>query len=366
MKNEKVKILVVGQTPPPFGGQIIHIGKIVNILTTYNYNFKLVRMDFSGDMDEMGKLTIFKILKLFQIQFKILWYLCMYRPDYVYYPPSGCEKKPVYRDIMILSLIKILKFKTIFHFHAGGISDLYNDLNPFIKKIFRFVFFNSEYSICMSNSGLRDPQFLKSKNISIIPYGVEDFKLKKKADKNTDSFQVLFVGVCRESKGILDYLKIVESAHKTDSRIVGKVVGKIFSNKEQVAIDNGVREGFITFEGIKIGAEKKAIYNESDVFLFPTFFEHENFPTVILEAFSASLPVISTNWRGVVDMIYNDKNGFRTDVHDLTKMADYILSINRDKELHRKLSTNARKSYEDYYSDHIFVENIVNFFNSLK
>ena len=65
--KKKLKITVIGQTPPPYGGQIIHIGKIVNILENNGFDFLLIRMNFSEEMNEAGKFSFLKIWKLLQL-----------------------------------------------------------------------------------------------------------------------------------------------------------------------------------------------------------------------------------------------------------------------------------------------------------
>jgi len=361
------KILIIGQTPPPYGGQIIHIGKIVSIFEKNKIEFQLIRMFFSEDMNENGKFSFKKIWKLLFLQIQTLYKLASYRPDYVYYPLSGCEKIPVYRDIVMLFFVRLFGFKTIFHFHAGGIAEIYPRLNFFMQKLFKFIFFKSGHSICMSKSGLKDPQFLESKNIEIIPYGVERSENEIKPDKYdmNKKCQVLFVGVCRESKGILDFIKVIDIANKADSRIIGKIVGKIFSEKEQEAVRRGIEQGIIISEGVKIGDEKNTIFKESDLFLFPSFFEHENFPTVVLEAFSYGIPVISTKWRGIVDQIEHGRNGYLHELHDIRGMADSIIKIANNKVLYKELSTNAFNDYNKLYTNRLFEKNIIKFFNNL-
>ncbi|PKK36156.1 hypothetical protein BWI96_12120 [Siphonobacter sp. SORGH_AS_0500] len=104
----------------------------------------------------------------------------------------------------------------------------------------------------------------------------------------------------------------------------------------------------------------------SNVLLFPTFFEHENFPTVILEAFSCGIPAISTNWRGVPDQITNDYNGYVHEIHDYEGMKKSILYLFENPTRYEEICLNARNSYLMNYSLEKFENNIVNFFNSLK
>lgn len=331
-----------------------------------NISYKLLRMNFSDEMNENGKLSYKKIFRLFKLSFLTIKALLFYKPDYVYYPPAGPEKVPVYRDMIILFFVRLFKKKIVFHFHAGGLSDIYPALSPVIKRLFRFVFFNPEYAICFSEQGKRDPRFLHCNHITIIPSGVDDISSSINAKKHGDNFTVLFVGVCRETKGILDFLKVIEIAHKRNDKITGRIIGKTFSDKEKEAIDEAVNNNIVRYEGIKTGEDKNNIFNESDLFLFPTFFEHENFPTVILEAFSAGLPVVATNWRGVKDQVHHNENGYLHEVHDVNGMSDSIVKLATDKELYQRLAKNARLDYERNYSVQKFEKNIINFFTTLK
>jgi glycosyltransferase involved in cell wall biosynthesis len=219
----------------------------------------------------------------------------------------------------------------------------------------------------MSNSGMKDPIFLKSQNINLIPYGVEDFFQNRDvlSKKKNGKFVILFVGICRESKGIIDFVNIINLANKVNKNISGRIIGKIFGKKEDQVIKEGVKKGFISYEGIQIGDDKIKLYLDANLFLFPTFFEHENFPTVILEAFSAGLPVISTNWRGIPNQIINEVNGYIYDVHDIKGMVDKVLELANNPRLCEKLSKNSREIYQKFYTDSIFEKNIVNFFRAL-
>ena len=47
-----------------------------------------------------------------------------------------------------------------------------------------------------------------------------------------------------------------------------------------------------------------------DVLLFPTTYYTEGLPGTIIDAFSAGLPVIATNWKHAEELICNEKDGF--------------------------------------------------------
>lgn len=68
----------------------------------------------------------------------------------------------------------------------------------------------------------------------------------------------------------------------------------------------------IEYKGI-LDLTKKAGYetlSKYDVMLFPTFYDGEGFPGVVIDAFISGLPVLSSDWHCNKDIIVNGKTGF--------------------------------------------------------
>jgi glycosyltransferase involved in cell wall biosynthesis len=55
--------------------------------------------------------------------------------------------------------------------------------------------------------------------------------------------------------------------------------------------------------GFLDSVQKKSALEEADCLVFPTFYEGETQGLVLLEAMSAGLPVITTSWRGVPEVL---------------------------------------------------------------
>lgn len=363
MSHWNKRILIIGQTPPPFGGQAINIQKIISTLQKQEVNHRFIRLHFSDQLNDMGRFNITKAWRLFTTFIRIVFYLITYRPHIVYYPPAGPTRNAIYRDMILLLPIRVLQRKLVFHFHAGGLSDTYESFPPLLQPIYRYVYYHAAHAICLSQRGTKDPKALKAKQIHIIPSGVEDIRRTAYPVKQ-NKFIVLFAGLCSESKGIFDFITTVRQCHAINPAITGRIMGKIFGEEEEEAIAIACREGILTHEGIQTGEVKKEIFASAHVFLFPSYFESESFPTVILEAFSASLPVIATNWRGIPDQVTNGLNGYLTDIHDTNKMADSILTLVANPLLYQQLAANARSNFETKYTISTFEASILSFFKT--
>lgn len=86
----------------------------------------------------------------------------------------------------------------------------------------------------------------------------------------------------------------------------------------------------------------------SDLFLLPS--SSEAFSLAALEAMSYGVPVVSTNIGGMPEMIQHGVNGFLADVGDIENMAKYGREVLTNKDLHAKISRQARKTTESLYS----------------
>jgi len=331
------KILVVGQTPPPHGGQSIMIERILE----QDYSrIKLfhIRMSFSKEMDDIGRFQLSKLWHLVSIVFSIFVSKIKYKTTVLYYPPAGPDKIPMYRDLVILICTRWMFKKTIFHFHAGGISELYPNLSKIEKFLFRTAYFHSDGSILLSQLNPRDDKKLLAKQNFVVPYGIEDaFQETNLRDKN-EIPTILYVGILKESKGVivlLDALKILHNKGvKFDAQFVGKFESKEFENiVSKNVVEHGLSE-CTNFTGVLTGDHKWNQFSRANIFCFPTFFESETFGLVVLEAMQFKLPVVASDWRGVPS----------------------------DPELARTLGENGRKEYLNNYSISAFQSNIENVF----
>ena len=89
--------------------------------------------------------------------------------------------------------------------------------------------------------------------------------------------------------------------------------------------------------GVQTGAEKSDSFTRSDIFCFPSHFESEAFPVVLIEAMRSGLPVVSTRWRGIPDLVEDGKTGYLIDVRDPDALADRVASLCIDPGLRKQL-----------------------------
>jgi glycosyltransferase involved in cell wall biosynthesis len=365
----KKKILVIGQTPPPYGGQAVMIESMLK--GGYkDISFFHVRMAFSKEMNEVGKLNFYKLFHLVEMVCQILYVRFRHNVHILYFPPTGEDRMSFYRDAFILTLTRPFFRKTCFHFHAGGISDLYPSLDFFSKILFRRSYYYADLGIRLSEESPQDCFKLKIPSERIIPNGIDDHYLGR-PERNSYPVKcsILFVGLLTESKGLLialDACRILKSrAIDFNFNVMGKFESAEFEIKVKNKVAQDSLQHQVSFLGVMTGEAKFQYYLKANIFCFPTFFESENFPVVLLEAASFALPVVSSQWRGIPSIIQEGENGFLSPVKDYHHMAERLQLLIEQPELRKKMGETNRRIYLEKYSLNKFHENMEEAFHSL-
>lgn len=91
-------------------------------------------------------------------------------------------------------------------------------------------------------------------------------------------------------------------------------------------------------------------YTIGDVFVLPAIW-NDPFPTALLEAAAAGLPIVTTNKGGIPEFITDEVNGILVnDARNASELASKILAVLDDSELGGKVAKNARRDVERSFS----------------
>jgi glycosyltransferase involved in cell wall biosynthesis len=164
---------------------------------------------------------------------------------------------------------------------------------------------------------------------------------------------VLFAGTLRESKGVLVLLDALGDLQKrgVDFRcvVLGAYDSTDISAEVARKIDDLRLEEHVALLGVQSGAQFHATFRSATVFCFPTFYESENFPLVLLEAMSAGLPIVTTRWRGGASIVRDGVTGSLVPVHDAPAVADALELILTNPATADSMSRAAREIFlRDY------------------
>jgi glycosyltransferase involved in cell wall biosynthesis len=353
------RILVVGQTPPPLGGQAIMIEKMLK--GSYGDGIRLVhvRMSFSRELSESGRFKLRKLPKFCGLMIRILFARFAQGADILYYPPASANRLAVLRDLAILIPTRWLFRKTIFHFHTGGLGDICGSSSAWMGFLCRLAYFHPDVAIRLSEYTHEDGKAVRARREFVVPNGIEDesaqyFLGDRRAPRSENPVRILFVNLLSEAKGVITLLEACRLLAKRGIRFQARFMGRFESPEFEQRVRHLVQEsnlrGCVSFLGVLSGAEKWRQFAQVDIFCLPTHHEAETFGVVLLEAMSFGLPIIATRWRGIPSVVQDGVCGFLVPVKDPVALAARLEQLLRDPELRRTMGQRGRKRYLENFT----------------
>jgi glycosyltransferase involved in cell wall biosynthesis len=361
-KNDKPVLLVLGQTPPPYGGQAIMIDNFVS-KKYESFEIILIRFSFSREMDEIGTIRISKLFHalrivymLFRIRFNTSTTI-----DSVYYPPAGGHVVPIIRDMMLLVFTRLLFRKIIFHMHAGGIGEVYKRSNRLMQSIMRFCYFRPDLTINVSRSPLRDAEVIKSKRVVVIENGIKLSKVSntRKNIKSKSTMDIVFIGLISKEKGVTDLLNalsLLEDREHIRVHLVGEVKSSAYRQELELLIDEADLKKIVVFHGVLVGEEKQQILKNADLFCLPSHFE--TFGLVLLEAMEFRLPVIATRLGPIREIVSDKNSGLLCNINDPVDLKEKIEMLISSPRARKSMGLMGRNILLDRFSLDVFQKNM--------
>jgi len=310
-----------------------------------------VRMAFSEDMESVGKFAPRKLWVLFTTILRITWARLRYRTPVLYYPPSGPNKVPVLRDLILLGSTRWLFPKVVFHFHAGGVSTYEKELPAVLRPLFRWAYRKPTLAIRTAPQNPDDGLALGAARCTVVPNGIEDMRgtVPEVTAAPGSPIIILFTGVLIPSKGVTDLLNAFNLATKQGLEARLQLMGKWGSPEYEQECGELVRAfglaDRVEFLGVLSGTEKFKRFAACDIFCFPSYFEAESFGLVLIEAMQFAKPVISTQWRGIPSVVTDGVNGFLVPVREPAAVAEKMVMLGNDPVLRRTMGEEGRRIF---------------------
>jgi glycosyltransferase involved in cell wall biosynthesis len=351
-----MKLLVFAHTPPPHHGQSYMVKlmldgfggdcrkRLPETAGTFGIECYHVNARFSKNLENVGEFQGTKVFLILLYCLQAIWIRFRYGVENFYYVPAPGKRVALYRDWLVMLLCRPFFKHIILHWHAAGLAKwLETSVQIRARALTYHVFKPVDLSIVLSRYNVADAEKLLSQRISVVNNGIPDpcpdfaksilprrrarLAARKKllagenicaaalanAGENPHIFQVLFLAHCTREKGLFATMAGVVAANRTlaaqDSplRITLAAAGNFVTSAEKAEFDrllkipefaSAVRHlGFVS-------AEKKAqALREADGFCFPTRYLGENQPVNLIEAMAFGLPLVTTRWRSLPEML---------------------------------------------------------------
>ena len=339
----RVAILTWNYLPKRAGGTEIATQNIARDLASRGHTVLVVTTRDAGlPKESMGegfrihRVRSFKVklLKYAFFCFKTVLILRRFKPDVTHAQamwmglPAFVTKKVINKPYLIWAQGSDIYFPRLFK-------------GPISKLVLR----NANALIALTRDMKKEMQKVCNRDIFVIGNGVDPKKFGSHAKKEAryqlhigeDERVIIFVGTLVPGKGVRYLIEamgiIKEKQPETRLLIIG-------DGKERDSLEASVKrlnlEGWVTFAGRINNAKVPEYLAASDIFILPSL--SEGFPNVIAEAMAAGLPVVTTNVRGLSEIVTDGRNGFLVEPENPAQLAERILFVLSDDVLRKKMS----------------------------
>ena len=244
---------------------------------------------------------------------------------------------------------KIFRKKFVFRPFGGNIKDYVSDFNVFHQWIFRKTTLKADLFFLQTHA-LMDHFSQHNANVRHLPTSRNEPDLKYL--RGSQSFQKRFVylGFINQFKGI-DLL--LEAAKQLGDEVTIHLYGPI---KEASFQEKFLKQKNI-YQGVLKKEEVLSTLQNYDVLVLPTFYEGEGYPGAIIEAYSLGLPVISTRWKSIPEIVIHKETGFLISPKSTQALVDAIQFF--DEENDPDFSNNARTHFLKSFSTNKVSERVI-------
>ncbi|MBI1222781.1 MAG: glycosyltransferase [Bacteroidetes bacterium] len=330
MAELKKRILLIGPLPPPLGGTRVSFDLLLKDIEKSNLDFSLISLRvLPGRFANM----LLQIKLFFQILLSIPFYqIISFHANPQRVGPWG---------IVFFAMARIFKRKFQIRLFGSDL-DLYCEAKPLHKWYYKRL--GSSDRILLQTKGLIT--FWKEnigsvENIEWFPTSRPANKLVRKEEKlPSDKTTFVYVGHVKKEKGIQVLVEACMILSKQEADFIVKVIGKC---TDDTILRQLEQTPTIQYLGELPHAEIGKQLLQADAFVYPSFWKGEGYPGALIEAMEAGLPIVTTRWRFLDELVEEGRNGFLVPIENNKGLADVMRKLVNNQAMLKEMG---EQSYE--------------------
>lgn len=329
-KKHRIRILLIGPLPPLVGGTTTSFQELVKVIANDNcICATIVNVSRSQKTNVFANFwvgTLCLIKSIAKIPMTDVVALNLSNSGFLIF------------GTLVLYICKLFNKPVLFRVFGGSL-DLYWERGGAFRKTLLRNLFNSGTILLQTKllTNYFQAKFPKAEihwfsNSRIIQNPIS-------RRNNSGKFRFIFLGWINTVKGVFE---IIEASKKLDAtRVEIHFFGPFMGG---ITIDDFNASSVVEYKGVLSYERIYSTLQEYDVLLLPTYHKGEGYPGVILEALACGVPVISTVWRAIPEIINHESNGILIPPNDVQALYLSMERLINDCDFVLKLKRESRKT----------------------
>lgn len=182
-----------------------------------------------------------------------------------------------------------------------------------------------------------------------MPNIIRDGLLGTLPEKSSVSHECVFVGQIKREKGVFDIIEALGGGGSFRCDFYGPIVAR-----DREAFLSGISTSeALSYNGVidpeKVG-ETIGMY---DMLLLPTYHGGEGYPGVILEAYAAGVPVVTTRWRSIPDIVEDGVTGLLVPIESPAELLAAVERLAGDADLYARIREKAHQYVRSFSEERV-------------
>ena len=361
-----MKILVVSQLPPPVHGSTVMTRRFMEALSKRGIDAFIIERPFSRSQEEVENVSFAKLLKIPLLFFRLLKALLFYKPTLTIFFIT-VELRSFIIDCSLLFLLRLFNVDYVLYMHGKGLKRWGKESIFPIRFIANKILSASLGGIALGEKLKNDVNgYIPDERIKVIPNGIPDVAYhrwkNRTQNRPKELLTVLYLSNLIPDKGPMNFLKMAKRVLGEENEVRFIVAGPSESDEFTDSLMNYIKdEGLsdhVLMPGGVYGEEKNIIFENADIFVFPSYYSKEAFPLVNVEAIQWGLPVVSSDEGAVPEVVNDCLNGFIVNPKDIDGLTARVLTLIRDSDLRFRMGRIGREKFEQKYSLQAYERNV--------
>ncbi|MBX3330103.1 MAG: glycosyltransferase family 4 protein [Nitrospira sp.] len=361
------RVLIIGPTPPPFHGVAVAVRLLLDSALAKCFSLSHLDLADRRGIQHVNKPDMHDVFLFVRQWLKLVGVLINACPVVSYLVLSQ-STIGFLRDSLLIWPAYLRGSHIVLHLHGGNFQEWFLGRSWLMKTYVKVVLRHVTRAIVLGESlKCQFEGLIDEKRIDVVSNGIEwtGSSLHASVPPHGNRFRILHLSTLSHLKGALVLIQAVPLVLQQRKDVEFVFAGPWSHAEDERWADSFIRqhklESYVSFSGQVDGAQKRALFDSSDIFVFPGV-QQEGQPLVVLEAMAAGIPVIFTNRGCLRDTVPDGEAGLEVPIGDSRQLADRILWLLDHPEAIKTMGACARKRYETLYTKARHIERMLEVF----